>query len=126
MIKVFKTSVLLATLSPFFISGCAVDMNPRLLEEVSNQREIEDSLKIWDASKDFPEKRNMVLAVLLTCIRDKSAKDVNRANCLKAVNALTGKSDLALQEIDGLVLPNRIVKISQYFAEIENGKSITR
>jgi hypothetical protein len=108
------------------VSACSQKVDPSILEKVQNRESIDQSVKQWSQTTNRAEKRAETLNLLLGCTRDSAKNLETRAYCLQALNSLSGKSDQALEEINGLILPKGVSKLAKAFEELETTQTQSR
>lgn len=104
-------------------SACTGGSTLRSLEKISNKAAIDQFVKQWAINPEQAELRNEALSEIMDCARDSALNDENRAYCLQVLNGLSGKNDQALEQINGLVLPTRVVKLSKAFEKLSAPKA---
>ncbi len=108
------------------ISSCSVKKDLAVIEKVKDRSTIDSAFEKWERHPARSYERLEAIDYLASCSKDADRSDESRAYCFSALNQISLESSEALPEMEGILLPNNIIKLSQIMTEARQKQSRTR
>jgi hypothetical protein len=101
------------------VVSCSPQKNLDLVARVENRNAIDEAVKKWQAFPSLSFERAEAMNVISSCAKNTASNEESRAYCFAAMVDLSNESAEAAAEIEGLVLPNRVIALSRMIQEIQ-------